>query len=161
MPLPEVIRTTPRAQFLLAAFVVLMVAFAGVFQLIAIPFIKNTLGAAARPDAIVTVKWLLASLAGLGTLSGLVAMWHGGKTLYCGQYPPPGTWVWRDTSIKRKPRATWYGWSYIVSGALSCILCTVLVLYAWAVLSKSAPQHNLPKDITILQKNRVMVPSHP
>lgn len=72
----------------------------------------------------------------------LTALWAAGyarRVLRSGQFPPPGTWVLRDTPLQHGAAARMRGWAV----GIVAVCCGLFAIYA-AVLPYRLHQHLLP-----------------
>ena len=126
---PEFLRTDPRQRLRLALLTTVMVAVVALFLIYGLPVLTawvragNTAAVLHKLGVVCTV---------LGALQLVAAAWtavYARRVFRSGQFPPPGTWVFRDTRLRRGAVARARGWG-VVAGATCCIL---LALYAFAL----------------------------
>ncbi|MDB5773438.1 MAG: hypothetical protein JWM42_3812 [Burkholderia sp.] len=147
----EVVRATRRGRLLLSLMFAVAIAVLALFQFFVLPFINSSLAMNPSPQSIATLKYLFAGFAALAVLPSIAMIVIGRRILRCGQSPLPGAWVWRDTRVKRGRDATRIGWTCIVSGALSCLICIGAVAYIWATFDKMIPAEQLRPGVILLQ----------
>jgi hypothetical protein len=148
----DVIRATSRGCLLSATLIALSIPLIEFFQLAVLPAMNASLDNHPAPHTIATLKYIFAGFAVLAILPAIVMIGVGRKMLKSGQWPPPGTWVWRDTCIRRGRDAARMAWVCIVSGTLTCILCLGLLTYIWTLFTQLASAPQLRPGVAILQQ---------
>ena len=122
----------PRQRRNIALLLVGMTVFAALLLLVGLPQYKRWVSAGSTQDVLKKMTWVFY---GMSLLLLLAAAWVGAyarRIFRSGESPPPGSWVLRDTVIRRGGSARIRGWGMVV-----CVVCLVL-LAAYAI---SVPIH--------------------
>jgi len=128
---PDILRSDPeqrrKMQWLIAATiaVVLLLLLFGLYTL------RHAID---TPDTRALTRQLEMVFYGLSALllvTAAYAVWHAKRIFSSSQYPPPGSWVMRDTQLLRGDRARGRGWWALVCAVVSMML---------AVYAASLPQ---------------------
>lgn len=142
-----------RAGKISAALLILVgIGLLALFQFYLFPLLKSMVAEVPPPHALSIIKTAFFTLGGLGALCGLVMIWYGRKILRSGQCPPPDAWLARDTKLRRGPLAKRFGWTYIVCGALACILCLALAAIVATLHLPLERRWNQHQPVIILQQ---------
>ena len=146
----EIVRASRAGKISAALLVLIGIGLLAVFQFYLFPLLKSMVAGTPPPHALLIIKTAFIALGGLGALCGLVMIWYGRKILRSGQCPPPDAWLARDTKLRRGQLAKRFAWTYIVCGALACVLCLAL---AAIVATLHLPfEHRWNQPVIILQQ---------
>lgn len=126
---PDIMPATLRGKVLGAAVVILSLLLIVFFQLLVFPAIPKMIEPYSSIQAINTFKYLLGGFTAIALFPAVVLIGIGRKIQKHQQSPSPNAWIWRDTKIKRGRDALRIGWTCIIAGILSCLLCLALVSY--------------------------------
>ena len=148
---PDVLQATPRGRLYLAGLFTLVFALTATFQFFAFPLLTASLKAGPATNAVFTMKIILVSYAAIVISVAVFVIWYGRRILSRMQFPLPGAWVWRDTTIKRGQSATRIARLHFLTGAVFIIMCIGLTVYLWNKLDSPMPQYNLPKGALIVR----------
>jgi hypothetical protein len=119
---PDIVRSDPaqrrKAQWLMAATI-------AVVLLLCLFGLSTLRHAADTPDTHALTRQLEMVFYGLSALllvTAAYAGWHARRIFASSQYPPPGSWVMRDTRLLRGDPARGRGWWALVCAVVSLLL---------------------------------------
>jgi TRAP-type C4-dicarboxylate transport system permease small subunit len=119
---PDILRSDPeqrrKLQWLIAAAIatVLLLLLFGVFTLKHATDTHDTRALGRQ------LEMVFYGLSALLLVTAAYAGWHARRIFGSSQYPPPGSWVLRDTRLLRGDRARGRGWWALVCAAVSLLL---------------------------------------
>lgn len=129
----------------------LVLALIATFQFFVFPLLTASLKAAPALNAVSTLKIIFIGFAAIVISVAVFVIWYGSKILRCGQFPVPGAWVWRDTSIKRGQSVIKVAWLHFLTAALIIIIGIALAVFMWRGLDRLRSQYELPNGVTIVR----------
>ena len=138
-PKPEFLRTDARQRRNIAWLMVGMIVFAILFFFFGLPRLTAWVRAGSTEAGLRKFALVCYSIAALMLI---LAAWVGGyarRVFRSGQFPPPGTWVLKDTALRRGTAARMRAWGAVVVAAC----CALFAIYA-IVLPYRLQQRLLP-----------------
>jgi hypothetical protein len=123
---PEILYSDPQQRRKVRWLIAAMAATALLFWLFALPALKHWVDA--RDVKVMTQRMGLVyyCLSLLLLVTGTYAAWYARRILYASQFPPPGSWVLRDTRLLHGDQARARGW-WVVACAVSLMLIAAYI----------------------------------
>jgi hypothetical protein len=136
----EIAKANLQGRALLAATIVLVLAFSACFRIYIFPFMELASSRAAAPDSSAIARALFTALGGLGIMTALAWILYARRIILHRQDPPPGAWLWRDTPIVRGKQALRRAWLSIATAlilASACVACAAYVAQAFERITQA------------------------
>jgi len=140
---PDILRSDPEQRRKLQWLIAVTIAVVLVLSLFGLSALKH---ASDTPDTRALTRQLEMVFYGLGALllaTAVYAVWYARRIFGSSQYPPPDSWVWRDTRLLRGDRARGRGWWVVVCAAVSLLLAVYATILPGQIerTLKPAPVH--------------------
>jgi len=144
---PDILRSDPEQRRKLQSLIAVTIAVVLVLLLFGLSALKH---ASDTPDTRALTRQLEMVFYGLGALllaTAAYAAWHARRIFGSSQYPPPGSWIMRDTRLLRGDRARGRGWWALVCAVVSLLLAVYAASLPRQIerTLKPAPVHHAVK----------------
>ena len=118
---PDILRSDPDQRRKVLWLIATMVAAALLLFLFGLPALKHWMNVADGAEMLRRMGLVFYGLGGVLLATSVYAGWYARRILRSRQFPPPGSWVMRDTRVLRGDTARARGW-WVLTCAISFLL---------------------------------------